>query len=77
MKNQEMKWSLLTSAATGVLVLALTGCTAMKPLKGGKATMTSKPAGGIEQTVVQSENPAQTSRQRTEAAMRSARARPS
>ena len=44
-------------------VLALAGCTAMKPLKGGKATMTSKPAGVIEQTVVQSDNPAQVSRQ--------------
>ena len=44
-------------------VLALAGCTATKPLKGGKATMTSKPAGVIEQTVVQSDNPAQVSRQ--------------
>ena len=33
------------------------------PLKGGKATTTSKPAGVIEQTVVQSDNPAQVSRQ--------------
>ena len=44
-------------------LLALAGCTGMKPLKGGKATMTSKPAGVIEQTVVQSDNPAQVSRQ--------------
>lgn len=41
----------------------LCGCTATKPLKGGKATMTSKPAGIVEQTVVQSDNPAQVSRQ--------------
>ena len=41
----------------------LCGCTASKPLKGGKATMTSKPAGIVEQTVVQSDNPAQVSRQ--------------
>ena len=44
-------------------LLALAGCTMTKPLKGGKATMTSKPAGVIEQTVVQSDNPAQVSRQ--------------
>jgi hypothetical protein len=43
-------------------VLALAGCS-MMPLKGGKATMASKPGGVIEQTVVQSENPAQVSRQ--------------
>ena len=45
------------------LGLALTGCIAMKPLKGGKASMSSKPSGVIEQTVVQSDNPAQVSRQ--------------
>ena len=44
-------------------VAALAGCTATKPLKGGKATMTSKPSGVVEQTVVQSDNPAQASRQ--------------
>jgi len=44
-------------------LLALAGCTATKPLKGGKATTLSKPAQGIEQTVVQSDNPAQASRQ--------------
>ena len=42
-------------------LLALAGC-ATAPLKGGKAT-TSQSAGRIEQAVVQSENPAQTSRQ--------------
>ena len=42
--------------------LALAGCMT-PPLKGGKATTTRKPAGGLEQTVVQSDNPAQVSRQ--------------
>lgn len=49
-----------------VLVLAamvLAGCTSTAPLKGGKATTLSKPTQGIEQTVVQSDNPAQVSRQ--------------
>src|ERR1051325_9800707 len=45
------------------LALALAGCTNTKPLKGGKATTLSKPAQGIEQTVTQSDNPAQSSRQ--------------
>ena len=44
-------------------LLALAGCTAMKPLKGGKATTLSKFTQGIEQTVVQSDNPAAVSRQ--------------
>ena len=43
--------------------LALAGCTSTAPLKGGKATTLSKPTQGIEQTVVQSDNPAQVSRQ--------------
>jgi len=43
------------------LVLALAGCMT-QPLKGGKATTMRKPA-GIEQTVVQSDNPAAVSRQ--------------
>lgn len=45
------------------LALAVAGCTNTKPLKGGKATTKSKPTQGIEQTVVQSENPSQVSRQ--------------
>lgn len=45
-----------------ISVVALAGC-ATKPLKGGKATMNSKPSGGVEQTVVQSDNPAAVSRQ--------------
>lgn len=46
-------------AAAGLLC----GCTATTPLKGGKATTLNRPAQGIEQTVVQSENPSQISRQ--------------
>ena len=53
-----MKPTILLLAA-----LALAGCTSTAPLKGGKATTLSKPAQGIEQTVVQSDNPAATSRQ--------------
>ncbi len=43
-------------------VLALAGCT-IAPLKGGRATTLSKSAQGIEQTVVQSDNPAAVSKQ--------------
>ncbi|MCU0783081.1 MAG: hypothetical protein MUF81_03355 [Verrucomicrobia bacterium] len=46
-----------------ILALALAGCANPKPLKGGKATTLSKPSQGVEQTVVQSDNPAQASRQ--------------
>ena len=45
------------------MALVLAGCNTSKPLRGGKATTLNKPAQGIEQTVVQSENPAQVSRQ--------------
>ena len=41
----------------------LCGCAGTAPLKGGKATTLSKPTHGIEQTVVQSDNPAAVSRQ--------------
>lgn len=44
-----------------ILALALAGCMT-QPLKGGKAT-TRNSIGGVEQTVTQSDNPAQTSRQ--------------
>jgi hypothetical protein len=43
-------------------LVTLTGCT-MVPLKGGKASTVSKNAQGIEQTVVQSDNPAAASKQ--------------
>jgi hypothetical protein len=44
------------------MALTLVGCMT-PPLKGGKATTLSKPTQGIEQTVVQSDNPAAVSRQ--------------
>jgi len=50
------------AAAVLVASLIFSGC-AMAPLKGGHATTLSKPTQGIEQTVVQGENPAQVSRQ--------------
>ena len=53
-----MKQILLLSVALG-----LVGCTSTKPLKGGKATTK---AAGVEQTVLQSDNPAQISRQDNE-----------
>jgi hypothetical protein len=43
-------------------LLALAGCS-MAPLKGGKASTVSKNTQGIEQTVVQSDNPAAVSKQ--------------
>ena len=45
-----------------MLALALAGC-ALPPLKGGRAVTVSKAAQGIEQSVVQSDNPAAVSRQ--------------
>jgi hypothetical protein len=45
------------------LALAVTGCAAPRPLKGGKAITTRKPTGVIEQTLVQGENPSQASKQ--------------
>jgi hypothetical protein len=46
-----------------VLALLATGCAANRPLKGGKAVTTSKPAGIIEQTLVQGENASQATKQ--------------
>ncbi len=45
------------------LALLATGCAGPRPLKGGKAVTTRKPAGVIEQTLVQGENPAQATKQ--------------
>jgi hypothetical protein len=50
-----------------VLALLATGCAGPRPLKGGKAVTTHKPAGAIEQTLVQGENPFQASKQTQEA----------
>ena len=46
-----------------VLAVLATGCAGPRPLKGGKAVLTRKPAGIVEQTLVQSENPAQATKQ--------------
>jgi hypothetical protein len=43
-----------------------TGCAGPRPLRGGKAVTTHKPAGIVEQTLVQSENPATGSKQNQE-----------
>jgi hypothetical protein len=58
----------LTTFLTVWLAFALlaTGCAGSRPLKGGKAVTTRKPAGVIEQTLVQSENPSQVSKQTQE-----------
>ena len=53
----------IAAAAVAVMVLLMvSGCT-IAPLKGGKASTVSKSAQGIEQSVVQGDNPAQSSRQ--------------
>jgi hypothetical protein len=49
-----------------VLALAVTGCAGPRPLKGGKAVVTRKPGGLVEQTLTQSENPAQATKQDNE-----------
>ena len=48
------------------LALLATGCAGTRPLKGGKAVTTRKPAGTVEQTLVQGENPSQASKQTQE-----------
>ena len=48
------------------LALLATGCAGTRPLKGGKALTTRKPAGTVEQTLVQGENPSQASKQTQE-----------
>ena len=55
----------LSSFLSAWLALALlaAGCAGPRPLKGGKAVTTHKPAGVIEQTVVQGENPSQATKQ--------------
>ncbi len=45
------------------LALFVSGCAGPRPLKGGRAVTTHKPAGVIEQTLVQGENPSQASKQ--------------
>jgi hypothetical protein len=50
-------------AALFALVLLASGCASARPLKGGQAVTTRKPAGTIEQTLVQGENPSQATKQ--------------
>jgi len=56
--------SSLLCAGFAVALLA-TGC-ATRPLKGGKAVTTHKPAGVVEQSIVQGENPSQATKQTQE-----------
>jgi hypothetical protein len=48
------------------LALFATGCASPRPLRGGRAVTTRKPAGVFEQTLVQGENPAQATKQTQE-----------
>ena len=48
------------------LGLLVTGCAGPRPLRGGKAITTRKPEGIMEQSIVQSENPSQASKQTQE-----------
>jgi len=65
-KEEKMKTkNLLVNAAVFVAAGMLSGC-AMAPLKGGHASTVSKSTQGIEQSVVQGDNPAQASRQNQE-----------
>lgn len=48
------------------LLFLLAGCYATKPLKGGRAVTSPKPDGGLEQTLIPPDNPAQPSRQEQE-----------
>ena len=52
--------------AVFALALLATGCAGTRPLRGGKAVTTRKPAGTVEQTLVQGENPSQASKQTQE-----------
>ena len=45
------------------LALLVSGCMGPAPLKGGKAVTTRQPAGLVQQTLVQGENPAQATKQ--------------
>jgi hypothetical protein len=59
MKTKNLLIDVVVLAAAGMM---LSGC-AMAPLKGSHATTLNKPTQGIEQSVVQGDNPAQVSRQ--------------
>ena len=51
------------TALVTLAVVAVCGCAGPRPLKGGKAVTTHKPAGVIEQTLVQGENASQATKQ--------------
>ena len=51
------------AALVTLAVVAACGCAGPRPLKGGKAVTTHKPAGVIEQTLVQGENASQATKQ--------------
>jgi hypothetical protein len=51
-----LAWVVLASG------LVVSGC-ATRPLRGGRAVISHRPAGGVEQTLVQCENPAQVTKQ--------------
>jgi hypothetical protein len=55
--------TLINYAVIAAASAVLCGCAVTAPLKGDKAKTLSKPSHGIEQTVVQSDNPAAVSRQ--------------
>ena len=62
-KEEKVKTkNLLVNVAVFLVAGMLSGC-AMAPLKGGHASTVSKSTQGIEQSVVQGDNPAQVSRQ--------------
>ena len=50
-------------ACTILLALALTGCSAARPLKGGRAITSIRPGAVLHQSLSQSENPSQASKQ--------------
>jgi hypothetical protein len=54
-------FTLLTIAVLGSALL--TSCTAVKPLKGGRAVTSHTPFGGIQQSIAQGDNPSQPTRQ--------------
>lgn len=60
---KRLDFTLIDFAVIAAASAVLCGCASTAPLKGGKATTLSKPTHGIEQTVVQSDNPAAVSRQ--------------
>jgi hypothetical protein len=51
------------TALAALAAIAACGCAGPRPLRGGKAVTTHKPAGVIEQTLVQGENPSQATKQ--------------